>query len=127
MSDNNWKWYSGSNDEVFYNGPFDTRERAVAELDGYGGFVIEARKDDLQLSSHFHIGVLLDAAEDDVVDLSDEDGSPIFDVSSDQEADLQARVRATIDAWQDAHGLKFVPWRFTEQRNLERVLPEVKE
>jgi len=34
MTHQEWKWYSGSNDEEFSNGPFDTREQAIAELDG---------------------------------------------------------------------------------------------
>ena len=32
MTDHDWKWYSGSNDETFHNGPFDTREQAVAAV-----------------------------------------------------------------------------------------------
>lgn len=120
MTDNDWKWYSGSNDEEFHNGPFDTREEAVDALDGYGGFVIEARKDDLRLSSYFHAETLLEGAEEDAYDLSDE-GDLIFDISDDQECDLQARVRAAIDTWQDAHGLRFVPFLFTASRNEERI------
>ena len=120
-NDHDWKWYSGDNDEAFCGGPFDTREQAIAALDGYGGYVIEAQKTDLRLSDMFDAEEFLEAAEERAYDLCNEDGDPIFDVSEDQEKDLRARVRATIDAWQDDHGLKFVPWRFTDQRNLERV------
>ena len=123
MTEHDWKWYSGSNDEEFCHGPFDTRDEAVDALDGYGGFVIEARKDDLRLSAQFSVEAFFEAAEESVYDLSNE-GDPIFDASSDQERDLQARVRAAIDAWQDAHGLKFVPWCFAASRNEERIEPD---
>ena len=36
------KWYSGSTEEYFQNGPFDTRQEAVDALDGEGGWIIEA-------------------------------------------------------------------------------------
>ena len=123
MTDENWKWYSGSDDETFTNGPFDFRDDAIEALDGYGGYVIEARKDDLRLSSHFSADDFIEAAEEAVYDMANEDGDPIFDVPSDKQADLQLRVRAAIDAWQDAHGLMFVPWLFSGQRNLEHIAP----
>lgn len=116
-----WKWYSGSNEEEFGNGPFDTREQAIAELDGYDGFVMLARKVPLRLSGYFDVETLLESAEDATYDMANYDGDPIFDVSKDQQEDLQARVRAAIEAWQYAHNLTFVPWAFTESKNLERI------
>ena len=122
MSDQlEWKWYSGTNDENFSNGPFDTREQAVAELDGYGGYVVLARKVPLRLSEYFDVDTLLENAEDVAYDLCNEDGDPLFDVSKEQSKDLQARIRAAIDAWQYAHNLTFVPWAFTGTKNLERI------
>ena len=35
--------------------------------------------------------------------------------------DLDARIKSAVNDWQDAHGLRFIPWSFTEMRNKERV------
>lgn len=35
-------WWSGTNEEFFTNGPCDTREQAIEELWGEGGYVVEA-------------------------------------------------------------------------------------
>lgn len=119
-----WKWYSGSSEEVFTNGPFETRDEAAQNLEGFGGFVIEAYKSPLHLSNHFYAESLLEDAEEDVSELADEDGSLIFLTTKEQEIDLQAKVRAAIDEWQKAHGLTFIPWCFSSSRNLERIEPE---
>lgn len=116
-----FKWYSGPDDEMYSNGPFDTRDQAVAALDGYGGYVIMARKVPLRLSHHFDAGNFLEQAEEAVWDMANEDGDPLFDITSDQQADLEARVRAAIEAWQYAHNLTFLPWAFTETKGLEKV------
>lgn len=116
-----WKWYAGSNEETFGHGPFDTREQAIEELDGYGGYVVMARKVPLRLSSYFDVDRLLENAEETAYDMANEDGDPLFDVTDEQEADLQARVRAAIDAWQYAHGLTFIPWSFSETKHEERI------
>jgi hypothetical protein len=116
-----WKWYAGSNEETFEHGPFDTREQAIAELDGYGGYVIMARKVQLKLSQYFDAATFLENAEDDAYDMANEDGDPIFDMTSDQQADLQARVRAAIEGWQYAQGLTFIPWGFNGTKHLERI------
>lgn len=116
-----WKWYSGSNEETFEYGPFDTREQAIAELDGEGGYVIMARKVPLRLSGYFDADTLLENAEDAAHDACNEDGDPVFDIDSDHKADLEARVRAAIEVWQYAHNLTFVPWAFTGTKNLESI------
>lgn len=122
MNDQNeWKWYSGSDQEAFTDGPFDTREQAIAELDGHGGYVIMARKFPLRLSKYFDAAGFLEDAEEAVYDLCNEDGDPIFDISNNQHADLEARVRATIEAWQDESGLTFIPWGFSGVKGLERI------
>jgi hypothetical protein len=116
-----WKWYSGSNEEEFSDGPFDTREQAIAALDGYAGFVVLARKVPLRLSGYFDADTFLENAEDAAHDACNEDGDPVFDISSDQQEDLQARIRAAIEAWQYAHNLTFMPWAFNGTKNLERI------
>lgn len=116
-----WKWYSGSNEEEFSGGPFDTRHQAIAELDGYGGYIVLARKVPLRLSGYFDVDAFLESAEEAAYDLCNENGDPVFDVSKEQSEDLQARIRAAIEAWQYAHSLTFVPWAFTGTKNLERI------
>ena len=116
-----WKWYSGSDQEQFSGGPFDTREQAIADLDGCGGYIVLARKVPLRLSGYFDIDAFMESAEEAAYELCNENGDPLFDVSKEQSEDLQARIRAAIEAWQYAHNLTFVPWAFTESKNLERV------
>lgn len=116
-----WKWYSGSDGEQFSGGPFDTREQAIADLDGYGGYVILARKVPLRLAGYFDVETFLENAEEAAYDVCNENGDPVFDVSKEQSEDLQARIRAAIEAWQYAHNLTFVPWAFTNSKNLERI------
>ena len=116
-----WKWYSGSNDEEFSNGPFDTREEAVAELDGWGGFVVMARKVPQRLAGYFDVDTFLEEAEEAAYELCNENGDPLFDVTKEQSEDLQARVRTAIQDWQDTHDLTFVPWAFTGSSNLENI------
>lgn len=41
-SDPDWQWWSGPNEEWYPNGPFATRDEAVAALDGAAGYVTEA-------------------------------------------------------------------------------------
>lgn len=121
MTYQEWKWYAGSNEEEFQHGPFDTREQAIAELDGYGGYIVLARKVPLRLSDYFRADGFLENAEDAAYDLANEGGDPVFDVSAYQQENLQICVRAAIDAWQYAHSLTFIPWAFNGTKNLERI------
>lgn len=120
-----WKWYSSRGEENFSGGPFDTREEAISELEGYGGYIVLARRVPLRLSECFDVDTLLESAEDVSCDLGNENGDPLFDVSKDKSEDLQARIRAAIDAWQYAHGLTFMPWMFNGTKNLERIEGEL--
>lgn len=117
----NWKWYAGWNDEEFHSGPFDTREEAIKELDGLRGFIIEARKTPIKLSSYFDAEYFLEVTEEDAADLSNPDGDLIFDVSKAQMVGLQDLVRAAIDQWQEVNNLVFESWAFNESRNLEQI------
>ncbi|OJX99076.1 MAG: hypothetical protein BGP07_03150 [Rhizobiales bacterium 63-22] len=129
MSDKNWKWYAGPDDEVFTIGPCDTREEAIEEAQGYGyeGFhLVEAVKDDIRLADYIGADNILEEAEERAYDLCDPESSEsLFDVTGDQCADLTARLRKACDEWQEAHGLRFVPWAFTRTRNAEYIEPEV--
>ena len=125
MTQPDWKWYAGSNEEEFHSGPFDTREEAIIALDGYGGFIIEARKSLLSLSKFFDARGFLDQAEEDAWEHANENGDLVFDVTNEQVVNLETRVREAIVQWQDEHNLVFVPWFFSQSRNLERIDGEV--
>lgn len=115
-----WFWWS-STDEEHYDGPFKTRAQAVAELDGEPGWVCEAHQSPLRLADFIDTDLILEGAENSAADMSNESGDPIFDVTGDQGNDLEARIKSAVNDWQDAHGLRFIPWSFTEMRNKERV------
>lgn len=122
MSEEIWKWYVGSCEEEFHT-TCDTREEAVAAAKDYeGAFIVEATTGRVLLSGYFDAELFIESANDDAYDLVDPNtGDPIFDVQDDQLSDLQDMVRATIDAWQQKHALKFVPWVFSATRNLEWI------
>ena len=116
-----WKWYSGISDEELSHGPFDMREQAVSALDGYGGYVVLARKVPLLLSGYFDVDTFLENAEDAACDLGNEHGDLLFNVSKEQSDDLQARIRAAIELWQYAHDLTFLPWVFNHTISREYI------
>lgn len=116
-----WKWYSGPDSEEFTNGPFATREEAVKELDGEVGYVILARKAPLRLSQFFNGMEFMETAEEAAYELANESGDPVFDLTKDQIDGLQYCVRSAIEKWQNAHRLTFVPWTFTETKELEKI------
>ena len=122
-----WFWWSGF-DEENYDGPFKTREAAIANLDGERGYICEARQDPLTFSDWLDMGLIFERAEDAMADnsLTNEDSDPIFEVSDDQANDLSARLKRACDEWQAAHGLVFIPWAFTEIRNKEAIEEEQK-
>ena len=125
MSDteNGWLWFSGSNDEHF-SGTHNTRDQAIAELDGFGGFIVEARQDPLRLADCIDAALILESAEDDAEQCSNEYGDRIFSCSEDQLDDLQARLKTACDEWQSAHGIVFTPYCFTSTRNAEKIAPD---
>jgi hypothetical protein len=125
MTEQNWKWWVGSDEERFHT-ECDTREEAVQiAISDYddGAWIIEAVKaENIKLSEYFDTDVFLENAEDSAADIGDPEGyDPIFDVTPEQGNDLEVVVRAAIDAWQEKHALKFVPWAFSAQRNLEYI------
>jgi len=124
---NDWKWYWGTNEEN-YNGPFETRDGAIYEglsEDNDKIFIVEARKDNINLSEEFRIKTWLYEVEDSLYSDDrggDPNGSGHFSkLTDDQVEDLQSSVRKAISEWQSRHKLVFDPWFFTEQRNEEVV------
>lgn len=107
-----WKWYSGPNDEHYTNGPFDTREEAVAALEGDAGHVIEAMKHDV----HFTVERLIENQYDENDDLFDYDNAEPGRIGDWKTAD--AELQALLDGWVDKHRDTFVePNMFVSTRN----------
>lgn len=112
-------WYS-SNEENYHGGPCETRDQAVSEAVHSGDFepgdvftTAFCKIHHLQLAQFFDAERFLDDVEDNLVDdYQSEDGDPVFEVTPEQEADLQAMVREAITAWQAKHGLDFTSWYF---------------
>lgn len=117
-----WFWWSGFDGEN-YDGPFNTREAAIANLDGEFGYVCEARQDPLTFSDWLDMESIFDCAEEAMMDNghTNEDGDPVFEVSTEQAKDLAYRLKRACDEWQAANGLVFIPWDFTEVRNKEQI------
>ena len=127
MSVLDYKWYVGSSEELFNTGPLDTREEAVhiAKEEYEGAWIIEAYKRPVDLSNYFDVDFFLENAEEAVYDMGNEDDIPVFDITHQQAAHLQAVVRTAIQQWQAEQNLVFLPWAFTDQRNLEFIDGEV--
>jgi hypothetical protein len=122
-----WQWWAGFSEER-YSDWFDCREDAVAwvhENCDEGGWITEAVKAPPQrLSDWFDAERFVEDCDERAYDnnmMDPDDGEPLFPYKPEQSVDLQATVRAAIDAWQDRHGLTFTPWAFERQRNTEYV------
>ena len=125
MTQPDWKWYAGSNEEGFHSDPFDTREEAIDALDGNRGFILEAHRRPLALSSYFDATRFLEDAEESAYELANPDGEPLFEATNTQIEDLEERVRKAIDQWQESHNMVFISWYFSQSRNLEFINGEV--
>jgi len=115
-----YKWWYGPNEELFTEGPFDTRDAAVDfALSNDGGVVVEARKSEVSLSSYIDVDDILEQAEERSADDHGwmEDCNPLFDLSSDDINSLERYMRGAVDKWQSDRELTFVPRVFSEVRN----------
>lgn len=103
-------WWAGSNDEWFTEGPFDTREEALAEGRAYaedheleGFFIAEARTQEIRFSAKRLI-------EDQYMELEDafdfDNGNEPDRLKGAEEAD--AELQALLDAWCEKHKGTFV-------------------
>jgi hypothetical protein len=76
----------------------------------------------VRLSAMFRADRFLEECEDQADDYQFEgEPSPFFEVTKEQEADLEARVRAALDEWQVAHQLRFVSTAFVRVEHREQV------
>ena len=127
MSDetDEWTWWVGHDDERYHTS-CATREEAVQiAQDQGGGYIVEAQPPaSIKLSGYFCAEQFLESAEEDAMEShgDPESDMPIFDtIGADLEKDLQAIVRAAIDAWQEKHSLVFRGWAFSAIRNGEYI------
>ncbi|MBN2759497.1 MAG: hypothetical protein JXQ79_03270 [Rhodobacteraceae bacterium] len=121
----NWSWWVGR-DEERYTTECATKEEAVyiAREKYEGAYICEAQKlANIKLSGYFDADFFVENAEDNAYDDhgDHESDDVIFDVTPDQRRDLDAMVRAAIDAWQEKHGLKFTGFLFSASRNHEYI------
>ena len=122
--DTEWKWWVGHDDE-HYTDQCDTREEAVQiALEDYeGAWIVEAKKSpSLILSSFVGVESLIESAEDNAYeDHGNPSGDPLFLVTTGQEIELYARVKAAVDLWQEDNKLVFPSYRFCSQRRCEYI------
>jgi len=117
-------WYSF--DDERFQGPFDTREAAIAEGEDYydpdGFYICQATQSaTLRLADFIEVDDLIERANDCAYDLGDPDGSPLFDPKTEDTKDLLITLRAAVNEWQDRRGIVFKPWAFTWQGRSEWV------
>lgn len=128
MDDLKWSWWVGS-DEESYHTECATRDEAVqiARDDYDGAWITEAAKPaNIALSQYFISERFLDDADEQAYDYHGnyDSGEPVFDLTAEQCADLEAAVKAALDAFQAAHGLVFTGYRFMAQRHTEFIPAE---
>ncbi len=125
MTDQEWKWWVG-HDGKHYHTECATREEAVhiASHEQDGGYIVEATKvSNITVSRYFDATDFIeDTIERAHCDFGDHEGDgEVFSRTSEQDADLQAMVRAAVDAWQQKHDLIFKPFQFARWRNEEYI------
>lgn len=125
-----WEWWIGSTNEVYEEGPFATKGEAMAagSRDFPDGFYIcEASNPPVRLSDYAPVEEFLEYAEEQLADSSrcsiEHDEYPCFDVTAEQRADLEGRMKRACDEWQAAHDLVFTVRTFDATRNNEFVKP----
>lgn len=120
---NEWFWWVGRDEEIYHT-QCGSREEAmqIVNSDYDTAYICEAIKRPLKLADLFDAGRFFDDSNDNVYDdCIGENGDTIFAATHEQQKDLQEIVCAAMDAWQEKHGLQFVPFMFSETRNEEYV------
>lgn len=114
-----WFWYSGSNDEFYQNGPFATREEAIDELYGEGGYIVEAKPQKVAFSA---VRMIDDQYFDCEDYFSGENNEPDRKGKFEEaNAELQSLINEWLVKWEDT----FVqPEIFAATRSEEYIEPE---
>lgn len=117
-----WGWWVGDG-ERYHDGPYLTKEDATAEAE-VGEIVAECLSNYIDLSQWFDAQDWLDRVLDSMEDEnapSESGNHPLDELTLDQTADLEKRVRAAIAAWQVAHDLPLRTYYFKATRNEHTV------
>lgn len=119
MKQDNWQWWSGTNDEYFTNGPFKCREDAIEALDGDGGYIVEAERYPIR----FNVDRLIDHQYFECDDyFSGENVEPARAGSEEFVAAADSELQQALDTWLVKWAASFVqPEMFCRQRNDEYI------
>lgn len=137
-----WKWWAGSNEEIFTSGPHDTRDEAIQDALGNEYFnvfvdatgarnagihIVEAYIAPLRIADWIGADDIVERAENRISDgmvFAENDEGPWFETTVEQAEDLEQCLRKAANDWQDRHKLVFATTTFEGQRNSEYlVLP----
>jgi hypothetical protein len=86
--------------------------------------VAEATNPPIMLRDWIGADNALERADESIYDndrVSSEYDDTIFDVTPEQDADLQLRIKKACDEWQETHGLKFKTSTFEKMRSHEEI------
>lgn len=119
MTKDNWQWWSGTNDEYMTNGPFACREDAIEALDGYGGYIVEAKRYPITFSAERLINEQYFECEDY---FCGEYTEPARYGDADFVATADAELQQLLDGWLAKWSVSFIqPEMFCRQRNDEYI------
>lgn len=137
-------WFASDNEEIYQIGPCDSKEQVIEEAksneegmvqDDDGKWklaftVIRAEKRGLKISKFIDADEILDRfAECSSEDYGHPDGdwNPLENVTRGMKNDLTQMMQATVDQWQQKHGILIDPWIFTKVHESEDVVLDLEE
>jgi len=137
MTDKEWGWYAGDNEEEFRVGPESTREAIIASAIAsdvgydyedpaahkYRFCIVEAKKSDIHLGGLFDASRWFEELDNGLLyDQGDPNGDGLLaDITAKQSEALELTIRLAINLWQSEHGIVITPWAFSQTRNSEVV------
>lgn len=123
-------FFAAWEDSESWDGPYATREAAiVAGRDAYdeedGFYICEAFNAPLDLNDYARWHDFFDSAEEAVIESdrinTEFEEGPFFNVTPEQQKDLEAHLRQTVRLWQEKHGLEFKCRTFSDMRDMEHI------
>ena len=125
-------WYFSTDGGENYQCKSLTKEEAIKrgrDYDPESSFIVAHCHDHvLRLSWFFIVDDWVDWVNDGPADdYMGKDGDPVFDFPQDAANDLEKMVRASIDAWQEKHGMRFTSHYFGGCWDEEIIAPDDEE
>ena len=115
-------WWMTADEETYTGGPLGTREDAMLEAaEAEAWAIARCTQKIIRVSDLFDADDFLGRANESLEEWTNEDGDPILDFTPSIVADLQANVRAAIDAWQVRHQLAPAAFMFAMTEDFERM------